>query len=91
MISTVVSAVVVFLRLGGPQQLNDRQRLLQNSMSAKRMKRRSLALESLNLYADSRQTCSFCYVDDLVEGMICLMMLITAAVHDRRFDEFSIR
>jgi len=39
--------------------------------------------EELTIYGDGRQTRSFCYVDDLIEGMIRLMNVVNGAtVHE---------
>jgi UDP-glucuronate decarboxylase len=50
--------------------------------------------EDLTVYGDGGQTRSFCYVDDLVEGLILLMATddsITGPVNLGNPDEFTIR
>ena len=74
--STVVSPVMFCPHLGGLQQLNHRQMLLQVSTLAKREGRRSLGLRPLTLYGNGSQTRSFCYLHDLIEGMIRLMNVV---------------
>jgi UDP-glucuronate decarboxylase len=51
----------------GPRMLEDDGRVVSNFIV------QALRGEELTLYGDGRQTRSFCYVDDLVEGMIRLM------------------
>ena len=51
----------------GPRMLPDDGRVVSNFIV------QALKGESLTLYGDGSQTRSFCYVDDLIEGMIKLM------------------
>ena len=51
----------------GPRMLPDDGRVVSNFIV------QSLRGEPLTLYGDGQQTRSFCYVDDLIEGMIRLM------------------
>ena len=51
----------------GPRMLPDDGRVVSNFIV------QALKGEALTLYGDGSQTRSFCYVDDLVEGMIRLM------------------
>tara|TARA_B100000674_G_scaffold499266_1_gene543382 strand:+ start:7448 stop:8401 length:954 start_codon:yes stop_codon:yes gene_type:complete len=51
----------------GPRMLPDDGRVVSNFIV------QALKGESLTLYGDGKQTRSFCYVDDLIEGMIRLM------------------
>lgn len=51
----------------GPRMLPDDGRVVSNFIV------QALKGEPLTLYGDGSQTSSFCYVDDLVEGMIRLM------------------
>jgi UDP-glucuronate decarboxylase len=65
----------------GPRMLEDDGRVVSNFIV------QALRGEELTLYGDGRQTRSFCYVDDLVEGMTRLMNVEPGAhpeidVHD---------
>ncbi len=51
----------------GPRMLPKDGRVISNFIM------QALTGESLTLYGDGSQTRSFCFVDDLIEGMICLM------------------
>ena len=51
----------------GPRMLPDDGRVVSNFIV------QALKGESLTLYGDGSQTRSFCFVDDLIEGMILLM------------------
>ena len=53
----------------------------------------SLAGGDLILYGDGSQTRSFCYVDDLIEGMVCMMQCdnFTGPVNLGNPNEFTIR
>src|SRR6266702_4473102 len=54
----------------------------------------ALRNESITLYGDGNQTRSFCYVDDLVEGLMRLMETpdeVTGPVNLGNPNEFSIR
>ena len=55
------------LRTVGPRMLPDDGQVVSNSIV------HALNGELLTLYGDGSQTRSFCFVDDLIEGMICLM------------------
>ena len=52
----------------GPRMLPDDGRVVSNFIV------QALQGQPLTLYGDGSQTRSFCYVDDLIEGMICLMI-----------------
>ena len=58
----------------GPRMLEDDGRVVSNFIV------QALRGESLTLYGEGQQTRSFCYVDDLLEGMIRLMN--TDGLHD---------
>jgi UDP-glucuronate decarboxylase len=50
--------------------------------------------EDITLYGDEKQTRSFCYVDDLVRGLISLMNTgdnITGPINIGNLGEFTIR
>jgi UDP-glucuronate decarboxylase len=52
----------------------------------------ALSGEPITIYGDGKQTRSFCYVDDLVEGLICMMESrdgLTGPVNMGNPDEFS--
>ena len=51
----------------GPRMLPNDGRVVSNFIV------QALSGQQLTLYGDGRQTRSFCYVDDLIDGMICLM------------------
>jgi UDP-glucuronate decarboxylase len=54
----------------------------------------ALGNESISLYGDGEQTRSFCYVDDLVEGLMRLMATddsVTGPINLGNPDEFTIR
>jgi UDP-glucuronate decarboxylase len=51
----------------GPRMREDDGRVVSNFVV------RALRNESLRVYGDGRQTRSFCYVDDLIDGMLALM------------------
>ena len=51
----------------GPRMLPDDGRVVSNFIV------QALKGEPLTIYGDGSQTRSFCYVDDLIEGMICMM------------------
>jgi UDP-glucuronate decarboxylase len=59
--------VVRIFNTYGPRMLPDDGRVVNNFIV------QALKGEPLTLYGDGSQTCSFCYVDDLIEGMIRLM------------------
>jgi UDP-glucuronate decarboxylase len=50
--------------------------------------------EAITLYGDGNQTRSFCFVDDLVDGLLCLMATdeeVTGPINLGNPDEFTIR
>jgi len=51
----------------GPRMAQDDGRVISNFIV------QALRGQPLTVYGDGRQTRSFCYVDDLVEGLICMM------------------
>jgi UDP-glucuronate decarboxylase len=59
--------VMRIFNTSGPRMLPDDGRVVSNFIV------QALRGEPLTLYGDGSQTRSFCYVDDLVEGMIRLM------------------
>ena len=70
----------------GPRMLPDDGRVVSNFIV------QALRGESLTLYGDGQQTRSFCYVDDLIEGMIRLMNSDeTGPVNIGNPTEFTIR
>ena len=70
----------------GPRMLPDDGRVVSNFIV------QALKGEPLTLYGDGSQTRSFCYVDDLVEGMIRLMNGSHAGpMHIGNPGEFTIR
>jgi UDP-glucuronate decarboxylase len=70
----------------GPRMLPDDGRVVSNFIM------QALRGEALTLYGDGQQTRSFCYVDDLTEGMIRLMNSDhTGPMNIGNPDEFTIR
>ena len=70
----------------GPRMLPDDGRVLSNFIV------QALRGEPLTLYGDGSQTRSFCYVSDLIEGMIRLMNgAHTGPMNIGNPDEFTIR
>jgi UDP-glucuronate decarboxylase len=70
----------------GPRMLPDDGRVVSNFIM------QALRGEALTLYGDGQQTRSFCYVDDLIEGMIRLMNSDhTGPMNIGNPDEFTIR
>jgi len=54
----------------------------------------ALRNEPISIYGDGSQSCSFCYVDDLIEGFICLMATddsVTGPVNLGNPVEFTIK
>ena len=71
----------------GPRMAPDDGRVVSNFIV------QALRGEDLTLYGDGSQTRSFCYVDDLVEGLVCLMDTpddIVGPVNIGNDNEFSI-
>src|SRR3989441_5054294 len=64
----------------GPRMLEDDGRVVSNFIV------QALRGEELTIYGDGKQTRSFCYVDDLIEGMIRLMNVeqdsLPFSIHD---------
>jgi UDP-glucuronate decarboxylase len=72
----------------GPRMLEHDGRVVSNFVS------QALADEAITIYGDGSQTRSFCYVSDLVEGLIALMNTepdVTGPVNLGNPNEFSIR
>ena len=70
----------------GPRMLPDDGRVVSNFIV------QALRGEPLTLYGDGSQTRSFCYVSDLIEGLICLMNGDhTGPINLGNPDEFTIR
>jgi UDP-glucuronate decarboxylase len=70
----------------GPRMLPDDGRVVSNFIM------QALRGEALTLYGDGQQTRSFCYVDDLIEGMIRLMNSDhTGPMNIGNPDEFTIQ
>ena len=70
----------------GPRMLPDDGRVVSNFIV------QALRGEPLTLYGDGSQTRSFCYVSDLIEGLICLMNgEHTGPINLGNPDEFTIR
>ena len=70
----------------GPRMLPNDGRVVSNFIV------QALQGQPLTLYGDGSQTRSFCYVDDLIEGMICLMNGDhTGPINIGNPDEFTIR
>ena len=70
----------------GPRMLQDDGRVVSNFIT------RALKGEPITLYGDGSQTRSFCYVDDLIDGMIKFMNSnITGPVNIGNPEEFTIR
>ena len=51
----------------GPRMRSDDGRVVSNFIV------QALRGDDITIYGDGKQTRSFCYVDDLVEGMVCMM------------------
>jgi UDP-glucuronate decarboxylase len=72
----------------GPRMLPDDGRVVSNFIV------QALRGEPLTLYGDGAQTRSFCYVDDLIDGMIAMMETpddITGPINVGNPEEFTIR
>src|SRR5215468_6917766 len=72
----------------GPRMLPDDGRVVSNFIV------QALRGEPITIYGDGKQTRSFCYVDDLIDGLICLMGSasgFTGPVNLGSEDEFTIR
>ena len=70
----------------GPKMLPDDGRVVSNFIV------QALRNEAITIYGDGQQTRSFCYVDDLIEGMIRLMNSDqTGPINIGNPDEFTIR
>ena len=70
----------------GPRMLEDDGRVVSNFIC------KALRNKALILYGDGTQTRSFCYVDDLISGMVKLMnSQVTGPINIGNPDEFTIR
>ena len=84
--SGVEVRVIRIFNTYGPRMLPDDGRVVSNFIV------QALRNEPLTLYGDGSQTRSFCYVSDLIEGMIRLMNgSHTGPINIGNPDEFSIR
>ena len=82
--STEVRVMRIF-NTYGPRMLEDDGRVVSNFIT------QALRDQPLTIYGDGSQTRSFCYVDDLIEGMIKLMNSdLTGPVNIGNPDEFTI-
>jgi UDP-glucuronate decarboxylase len=75
--NNVDTRIIRIFNTYGPRMLENDGRVVSNFIV------QALRGEELTIYGDGRQTRSFCYVDDLIEGMIRLMNVVNGAtVHE---------
>lgn len=74
--SNVDTRIVRIFNTYGPRMLENDGRVVSNFIV------QALRGSELTVYGDGSQTRSFCYVDDLVEGLIRLMNTVTEDIHN---------